>query len=325
MGTYRGERPAPGTGLLFILLFTLLCGAVLSAPATSRAAGFDVQPVRVSFTTRTRAEKLVVNNLSDGDLTVQAKTFKWTQDNDGKDVYEDTSDILVFPRIVRIPRGGQRLIRLGTTAGPATREKTYRVYVEELPVGDGKTRGSGVSFALKIGVPLFVNPLKSEDRGAVGSLAMQGGKLSLSMKNAGNTHLVIQSITVSGRDDRGEEAFSRSLNGWYLLAGASRTYGTQIPPAVCEKLSTIRTAVRTTRNSFEETMQVTGGMCGPRMRWPRTTPVGRGVCPCISSLSLPFSRRSIARAGSISSSRSSSTRKGKASSLPISRRTATAF
>jgi P pilus assembly chaperone PapD len=65
-------------------------------------------------------------------------------------------------------QGGQRLIRLGTTAGPATREKTYRVYVEELPVGDGKTRGSGVSFALKIGVPLFVNPLKSEDRGAVG-------------------------------------------------------------------------------------------------------------------------------------------------------------
>jgi fimbrial chaperone protein len=266
LGTYHGERPAAGTGLLFILLFALVCEAVLLTPATSRAGNFDVQPVRVSFTARTRAEKLVVRNLGDGDLTIQAKAFKWIQDNAGKDVYEDTSDILVFPRVVRIPRGGQRLIRLGTTAGPAARERTYRVYVEELPVGDGRTRGSGVSFALKIGIPLFVNPLKSEDRGAVGSVSMEAGRLSLRMKNAGNTHLVIQSITVSGRDDKGEEAFSRNLNGWYLLAGASRTYGTQIPPAVCGRLSTITTVVRTTRNSFEETMQVTGGMCGPRTR-----------------------------------------------------------
>lgn len=260
------ERPVAGTGLLFAFLFLLLCSALLLPSATSWAGSFDVQPVRIFFTKKTRVEKLVVRNLSAGDLTVQIKAFKWIQDNDGKDVYEDTPDILVFPRILKIPPGGQRLIRLGTTVGPAIREGTYRVYVEELPVGNEKTKGTGIRFALKVGVPLFVSPLQSDNKGATGSLAMEGGKASVRTENVGNTHLVVQSITVSGLDSKGEEAFSKNLNGWYLLSGVSRIYAAQIPPAICRKLSTVQAIVRTTKNSFEETMQVTGGMCGPQAR-----------------------------------------------------------
>lgn len=260
------ERPVAGTGLSRVFLFILLCSALFLPSATSWAGSFDVQPVRISFTAKTRVEKLVVRNLSAGDLTVQIKVFKWVQDNDGKDVYEDTSDLLVFPRILKIPRGEQRLIRLGTTVGPAIQEGTYRVYVEELPVGDGKAKGTGVRFALKVGVPLFVSPLERNNRGATGSFTIEKGKARLRTENTGNTHLVIQSITVTGRDDRGEETFSKDLKGWYLLGGASRIYTAQIPPAICRKLSTVQAIVRTTRNSFEETMQVTGDMCGPQTR-----------------------------------------------------------
>jgi len=261
-----GERPVAGTGLLFAFLFFLLCSTVLLPFATSWAGSFDVQPVRVFFTKKTRVEKLIVRNLSPGDLTVQIKAFTWAQDNDGKDVYENTTDILVFPRILKIPPGGQRLIRLGTTVGPAIRERTYRVYVEELPVGGEKTRSPGVRFALKVGIPLFVSPIESDNRGVTGSLTMEGGKASLRMENAGNAHLVVQSITVTGRDSKGEETFSKNLNGWYLLGGASRIHAIQIPPAICGRLSTVQATVRTTRNSFQETMQVTGGTCGPQAR-----------------------------------------------------------
>ncbi len=260
------KRPVAGTGLFFAFLFFLLCSTLLLPSVTSWAGSFDVQPVRVFFTKRTRVEKLVIRNLSASDLTVQIKAFTWVQDNDGKDVYEDTPDILVFPRILKIPKEGQRLIRLGTTVGPAIREGTYRVYVEELLVGDKKAKGAGVRFVLKVGVPLFVSPLVSDNKGATGSFTMEGGKARLRTENTGNTHLVVQSITVTGRDDRGEETFSKNLNGWYLLGGVSRTYTTQIPPTICRRLSTVQAIVRTTKNSFEETMQVTGGMCGLQTR-----------------------------------------------------------
>ncbi len=266
MDNHYAKRPVAETGRFFVLLFSLMCSAVLLPPGTCYAGNFDVQPVRISFTAKTRVGKLVVRNLTAGELIIQAKAFKWVEGSDGKDVYEDTPDILIFPRVVKIPRGGQRLLRLGTTVGPAIEERTYRVYIEELPLGEQKTGSGEIRFTLKIGIPVFISPLKTKDGGVEGSLTMEGGKAVVQVRNSGNCHLVIESIAVTGRDYRGEKIFSKNLTGWYLLGGASRKYATQIPPALCAKLSTIQTMVRTTRNSLEKTMQVTGGMCGPRTR-----------------------------------------------------------
>lgn len=261
-------RPVEKTGRLIILFVLLLPAVVFSTGTASHAQGFDVQPVKVFFNGRTRAEKLVVRNVGDGDLSLQAQAFAWSQDKDGEDVYEETSDIVIFPRILRIPRGEQRIIRLGTALGPSSREGTYRVYVEELPIGTKKKSGAGagIRLTLRVGIPVFVSPANNPNAKASGFLTMEKGKAAVRVHNDGNTHLIIQSIAITGRNTEGAEIFSKDLNGWYLLGGASRTYATDIPPGLCRKLSEIHAVVRTTKNSIEESLPVTGSMCAPQAK-----------------------------------------------------------
>jgi len=261
-------RPVEKTGRIIILFALLLAAALFSTVTTSHAQGFDVQPVKVFFSGRTRAEKLVVANVSDDDLSLQAQAFAWSQDNDGKDVYKETSDIVIFPRMLMIPRGEQRIIRLGTAIGPSPREGTYRVYLEELPIRDRKNKvaGAGVRLTLRVGIPVFVSPVNNPDKKVSGSLTMEKGKAVVRVHNEGNAHFIIQSVRITGRDIRGAEIFSKDLTGWYLLGGASRAHVTGILPATCRKLSEIRAVVRTTKNSVEETLPVTEGMCGPQAK-----------------------------------------------------------
>lgn len=266
MHEYHGMRPAKKTGRLIILFTAFLSAIVFSTGTPSHAQGFDVQPVKVFFNGRTRAEKLVVTNVSGDDLSLQAQAFAWSQDNDGEDVYEETSDIVIFPRILMIPRGEQRIIRLGTALGPSQRESTYRVYLEELPVRPQESRGAraGVRLTLRVGIPVFISPVNNPDKKASGSLTMEKGKAVVRARNNGNTHLIVQSIRLTGRNAQGAEVFSKDLTGWYLLGGASRTHITDILPATCRRLSEIHAVVRTTKNSFEETLPVTKGMCAPQ-------------------------------------------------------------
>ncbi|HBL23661.1 MAG TPA: hypothetical protein DDZ40_06050 [Deltaproteobacteria bacterium] len=261
-------RPVEKIGRIIILFALLLPAVVFLTGATSHAQSFDVQPVKVFFNGRSRAEKLVVTNVSGGDLSLQAQAFTWAQDKDGNDVYEETSDIVIFPRILIIPRGEQRIIRLGAALGPSSREGTYRVYLEELPIRARKSSGAGagVRLTLRVGIPVFVSPVNNPDKKASGSLTMEKGKAVVRAHNDGNTHLIIQSIRITGRDTRGAEVFSKNLNGWYLLGGASRTHTTDILPATCRKLSEIRAVVSTTKYSIEETLPVTGGMCAPQAK-----------------------------------------------------------
>ncbi len=266
MHGYDGMRPAEKTGRLIILFLLLVPVIVFSAGTTSHAQGFDVQPVKVFFNGRTRAEKLVVTNVGGGDLSLQVQAFAWAQDKDGEDVYGETSDIVIFPRILMIPRGEQRIIRLGAAPGPSSREGTYRVYLEELPIRARKKSGAGagVRLTLRVGIPVFVSPVNNPDKKASGSLTMEKGKAVVRARNDGNTHLIIQSITITGRDARGAEVFSKDFKGWYLLGGASRTHVTDILPATCRRLSEIHAVVRTTKNSIEETLPVTKDMCAPQ-------------------------------------------------------------
>lgn len=258
--------PVEKTGHLPILPFILLAAIVLFSLAPAWAQSFSVQPTKVSFDRNTKAQRLIVRNKSSGDLSLQAGVYKWSQDKDGKDIYEDTSDIVIFPRIFTVRKGEQRLVRLGTTPGPAPRERAYRVFVEELPVEDRKTTRSGIGLVFKVGIPVFVSPPQNSPEVLNISLAIEKEKAILTVFNNDIAHTTIESISMIGHDVRGKEIFSKSLNGWYILSGSSRVYKTDIPQVVCRRLTRVHAVVRTARNSFENTLEVTGGMCGPQVK-----------------------------------------------------------
>lgn len=255
--------PVEKTGHRPVLPIILLIAIVLFSCVPACAQSFSVQPTRVFFDRNTKAQKLVIRNKSAADLSLQVAAYKWSQDADGRDIYENTSEIVIFPRIFKIRKGEQRLVRLGTTSGPARRERTYRVFVEELPVEDPKAPRSGIDLVFKVGIPVFLSPLQNSREALSISLAVEKGKVLVNTLNNDNAHTTIESISMIGQDCRGKEIFSKSLNGWYILSGSSRIYRADIPQAICTRLSRLRAVVTTARSSSENVVEVTGGMCGP--------------------------------------------------------------
>ncbi len=257
----RMERPYGG-GAAYRLSRSVLPLFLLLLPVLARAGDWRVSPIRLDLGRDAKSGAVTVANDSDDRLQVQMKAFEWTQDAEGKDRYDETGEILFFPRLMILEGKEERILRAGIRVPAAAKEKTYRLFIEEIP-GPRKAEGVNVAVAIRFGVPIFVKPLKEEVRGEAGPMSMSAGALLVPVKNTGNVHFVVRSILLRGLNGAGEEVFSRELSGWYLLAGVSRGYETIVPPEKCTAIAVIEAEVKTDKLPFRGRMVVDRPMCGP--------------------------------------------------------------
>lgn len=239
----------------------LLC-LILLSPVVVHSGEWRVSPVRLELGRDAKSGVVTVYNEADEPLQVQMRAFEWTQDAEGKDQYAETENLLYFPRIMIFTKKEERILRAGIRVPAASKEKAYRLYVEEIP-GPRKDEGVNVAIAIRIGVPVFVKPLKVEPKGEIGKIGMEKGVLTIPVHNAGNVHFLIRSITVTGENAKGEKVFSRDIGGWYLLADASRLYTTEVPKDVCKDLVKIEVEGKTDRFSFSGGIAPDRAMCEP--------------------------------------------------------------
>jgi fimbrial chaperone protein len=256
------KRPDDGGAARAARLSSALLLFLLLLPVAARAGDWRVSPIRLDLGRDAKSGAVTVANDSDDRLQVQMKAYEWTQDAEGKDRYEETGEILFFPRLMILERKEERILRAGFRVPAAAKEKTYRLFIEEIP-GPRNAEGVSVAVAIRFGVPIFVKPLKEEARGGVGPMTMSAGALLVPVNNTGNVHFVVQSVLVRGRNGAGEEIFSRELSGWYLLAGASRGYTTTMPPGTCGNMAVIEAEVKTDKLPLRGRMVVDRSMCGP--------------------------------------------------------------
>src|SRR5574337_916445 len=115
------------TRVIFVLFFVSL------TPSQGFSANFSISPTSLELSGGVKSGVFSVKNGGTDKLNVQISLKEWAQDADGKDVYTDTKDIVFFPKIMTVEPGEQRAIRIGAKAPAALREKTYRLFVEEIP------------------------------------------------------------------------------------------------------------------------------------------------------------------------------------------------
>jgi fimbrial chaperone protein len=238
---------------VFILLF--------QNPASS--INFHIKPVRIFLDKQIKTEKLIITNLGDNDLSLQLKVYKWSQDTKGDDTYEETTDIIVFPKIFTMKKEEERIIRVGTKLSPGVNEKTYRIYIEEMPVKGPLPEGATVRIIAKTGVPLFISPVKADTKGKIESITLKNGAVEIAVKNEGNLHFMIKSINIKGKNIEGKDIFTKELSGWYLLNGASRLYTTPIPEEICRDISKLYIEVKTDRFNLNGKLDVDKAKCQP--------------------------------------------------------------
>lgn len=206
----------------------------LFVPALSSAGNFSVSPIRLNFDDGTKTGVVRVTNKGDESVTVQLNTKKWTQNESGADEYTETTDIVYFPKIVTIGREEERIIRVGYKGKTnVVSEKTYRLYLEELPVI--KPGEMALKFALTIGLPIFISPAKEIKKTSLEKLAFSEGVLSVKVRNDGNRYINVGDITASGLDGKGREVFKTTGEGWYILAGSAKGFNVDIPEQDCQK------------------------------------------------------------------------------------------
>jgi fimbrial chaperone protein len=248
----------------YIKIINLALVLILFLIHPTVASELDVKPIRIFFDAQNKIEKLVVTNGAEKDCTVQIRVFQWTQDEKGKELYSETKDILIYPKIVTIKKEEEKIIRIATKLKSEFKEKTFRIYVEELPSGkEEETKKSVAHIYLKIGVPVFISPIKKEEKGAIEAITLEKGTAKIKVTNNGTKHFIISGIQVKGQDKLGKEVFAKDLSGWYLLSGASRVYETVLPKDICKEVSSLDVEVKTNINemNFQEQLLVEKMMC----------------------------------------------------------------
>ncbi len=244
----------------FIFLCVLSC--LFLIPSIAFSGQFRVTPIRLDFDRGTKSGVITIVNEGGDKLNVQMKAFEWTQNADGKDQYTETNDIIFFPMIMALEKSEEKILRAGIKIPATTKEKTYRLFIEEIPEPK-KAEGVNVAITIRFGVPIFVKPLKEEVKGEIEKMDFSKGVLSALIKNIGNVHFIINSTDIKGKNVKGEEIFSKELSGWYLLSGVSRLHTITIPQEVCKALSKLDIEVKTDRFKLNGKLDVDQAMCMP--------------------------------------------------------------
>jgi fimbrial chaperone protein len=240
--------------------FILFCLILL--PSFAFSGEFRVTPIRLDFDRGIKTGVITIVNEGEEKLNVQMKAFEWAQNAEGKDQYTETNDIIFFPRIMTLEKKEEKILRAGIKIPATTKEKTYRLFIEEIPEPK-KGEGVNVAIAIRFGVPIFVKPVKEEVRGEIEKVELSKGVLNALIRNKGNTHFIINSIDIKGKNAKGENLLSQELSGWYLLNGASRHYTLTVPQEVCNELSRFDIEVKTDRFHLNGKLDVDQAMCLP--------------------------------------------------------------
>lgn len=242
-------------------LVTLLIGClILIRPAVVEAGNWRVSPIKLFFNAQNHTEVITVTNDGDQPLNLVISAAQWSQDQEGKDLYQPATDLIFFPKQLKVEPKRERVIRAGIRNLPATREKTYRIFIREIP--EKKPDASNtVAIAIQFGVPVFVAPPREVTKGVISDAAVSAGKVHLKVQNQGNDHFRIDMVKLQGVSASGEVVYTKELEGWYLLSGSSRAFSADIPTDACRRSDTLDIQVNADRITLNGKIDVDKAMC----------------------------------------------------------------
>lgn len=245
-----------------IIYFTIFCGMLLLDSGSAPAGQFSVSPITMELGRGVSSGVFTVTNTGEDKINFQMSVSEWTQDAEGKDIYSETKDIIFFPKLMTVEKGEQRVVRVGLKSSMALREKTYRIFIEEIPSLQKRDAGRArISFTIRFAPPIFVRPAEIKTAGVIDTIAVDKDKISAVVKNTGNVHLKLNSISVKGKSADGAEVFSKEIAGGYVLSNVARKIEVSIPKEKCKNLSVMMIEAKTDNLTLNGKLDVQKGMC----------------------------------------------------------------
>ena len=246
------------TAFRVALALGLLCGA-----GRVRASGLNISPVQVWLSPDTSKSLLTLRNEGPEDARFQVSVVAWDEDANSGMKLAPTDDVIVFPLVLELKVGETRSLRVGAVVPFGPVEKTYRVFLEELPPPEKPQTRSTVRVLTRVGIPIFLAPVKTLEDRKLSAVSVGAGGASVDVQNTGNVHFRVDSVRLEGFADGGGRLFEKEAQGWYVLAGAHKRYELEIPKDACRKVRKLVVSVKTEKEQvLQEPLETPGGACG---------------------------------------------------------------
>jgi fimbrial chaperone protein len=238
-----------------------VAAAALAGTGAAEAANFSVNPTQIYLTRTTASALLTLRNDSQETLRFQLTAFAWSQSRSGEMTLEPTGEVVFFPALLTLKPGEERRVRVGTAQQAQATERTYRLFVEELPPLETTAGGAAVRVLTRMGIPIFVQPPDGAPRITLDGLAVHEGRLQFTVANGGSVHAVPSSIVARASDAGGAVLFERSVAGWYVLAGGRRDFEVELPADACGRASSYAVHVTFEESTISSTVAAPPGGC----------------------------------------------------------------
>jgi len=246
------------TGKAYIALaLGALCGA-----GRARASGLNISPVQVWLSPEASKSLLTLRNEGPEDARYQVSVMTWDEDARAGMKLAPTEDVIVFPTVLELKVGETRSLRVGSLVPFGAIEKTYRVFLDELPAPEKPQTHSTVRVLTRVGIPIFVAPVKALEDRKLSAVSLGRGGAAVDVQNTGNVHFRVDSVHLEGFAQGGEKLFEKQAQGWYVLAGGHRRYELEVPKDACAKVRRLVVSVKTDKEQvLQEPLDTPGGAC----------------------------------------------------------------
>lgn len=248
---------------LLLHAVSLAALGLLGSPGVARAGELDVSPVVIELSAESPSTLLSVRNAGKDMLRFQVRAFAWNESPTGEMQLARTSEVIVYPPVGELAPGQARNLRVGVTAHPGPRERTWRIFLEEIPSA-ATAQGPQVQVRTRIGIPIFLAPAAPGGaKPEITGLALSGGHVRFALRNAGEVHFRPSSVQVVLADAAGATVAQLPLSGWYVLAGGERLHDVAVPKDACARAATVTAMASLENGAVQAKAPVASGACAP--------------------------------------------------------------
>ena len=247
-----------------VLSLVVSLGFVFGKAESVFASTVAVSPVNIFLTTDTPSALLTLTNQGSERVTFEISLYSWNQTNAGAMQLAPTPDIVFFPSLVTLNPGEARNIRIGTVVKPADVEKSYRLFLEELPSPRTRATDRGrlqVRLLSKISLPVFLVPDKVRFNTSISEVTVHHRALSFKINNNGTAHIIPEAVNVSAKDNAGTVLFQRAAIVWYILPGESSKVDVDLPARTCAQIRLLSISLETDTEVVKKSFAPSTGAC----------------------------------------------------------------
>jgi fimbrial chaperone protein len=238
-------------------------GLALCQAGRASAAGINVSPVQLHLSKDESKSQLDVKNDGAEPTRFQLSVMVWNEDPVKGMQLTPTQDIVFFPTLLTLKPGEQRAVRVGALPQQfGLVEKTYRLFVEELPAAEKPGQSSQVRVLTRVGIPIFLAPSRKLETSQV-DLKLAPPGVEADVRNTGNVHLRVMNLTLKAFDAAGAPLLEKTQQGWYVLANGHKAYRFDVPEGTCAKVRRLIVSVHTDdERTISQALDSPTGTCG---------------------------------------------------------------